>query len=303
MAKLQWDQPGQRLFETGIDRGVFYKEDTFGVAWNGLTAVDEKFDDDTIEPVYFDGVKVNSNAKIGDFAATLSAITYPDEFLLYEGIADLGGGLHMDGQNTKRFGLSWRTMVGNDIDSTDHGYKLHILYNATAVVTQRSRATLGSRTEPTPFSWDLTTVPVPIEGFRPTAHVIFDSRFIPADILAAVEGILYGTTAVSDFIYDGGPAPDIPRIEIDGGDAFTDGDELPDGGIGSTDPRLPTIEELMDLVLQWGPRTIIPHTDTGIAELVSGPGGDLSETSIDGVFVRIPGSRLTAAGDGLYTLI
>src|SRR4051812_33634675 len=114
MTRLIWDEIGHRTYEAGLDRGVFYKEDTTGVVWNGLVSIDESFSDDTSSPVYLDGVKYLDAPSFGDFSAKLSAFTYPDEFLEYEGVSSLGGGLSVDGQRPKLFGLSYRTQVGND---------------------------------------------------------------------------------------------------------------------------------------------------------------------------------------------
>lgn len=304
MAKLQWDQAGQRLFEAGVDRGVLYLADNSGVAWNGLTELNENFSEDSIEPVYFDGVKVNDVISPGDFAADLSAYTYPEEFEPYQGIVDLGDGLYVDGQESRMFGMSFRTLVGNDLELTDLGYRVHILYNLTAVPGGLSRGTITDSLDPLVFTWGLTTVPVKVDGYHPTAHIYFDSRYIPADILEAVEAILYGATIVGDVIYDGGDV-DGPWNQgvIDGGDAGSVSGPLPgDGEVGSTFARLPSIEELMNLVTLWGPKRIIPHTDTGLAGLVDGV-GDLTQVKIPGLYSALPGNRLVSSGQpGLYTL-
>jgi len=339
MPKLQWDQAGQRLFETGVDRGVLYLEDDSGVPWNGLTLIEEDFTNDITEPVYFDGVKIHDVIKYGDFAATLNALYYPDEFLPYEGTIDLDDGFSVDGQSSKTFGLSFRTLVGNDLESVNHGYKIHILYNITAVPGEMSRETLDGGVTPLLFNWGLSTVPVRLENYRPTAHVIFDSRFFPADIMAAVEGILYGSTVeyFESFIYDGGevgggqtdiidggtvtsdgvPLPSGSMLydggdpetesddEVDGGTVTSDGVELPSGGTSSgsaSDARLPTIEELIGLATLWDPKVIVPNSVTGLATLTDGA-GDLTQTNIPGVFVALPGSRLIPSGiEGFYTL-
>src|SRR6188472_3973729 len=303
MAKLSWDRAGQRLFEAGVDRGVLYLADSSGVAWNGLTAIDENFSEDSIEPVYFDGVKVNDVISPGDFAADLSAFTYPDEFDPYQGVLDLGDGLYVDGQEYRMFGLSFRTLVGNDLELTELGYRLHIVYNLTAVPGGLTRSTISDSIDPIVFTWGLTTVPVKLDEYHPTAHIYFDSRLIPADILSAVDDILYGTTDIIPAVYDGGDS-DGPWLDgvIDGGDAGSVGDPLPADEPFEINARLPSLEELMDLVLFWDPKTIVPHIDTGLAELVDGM-GDLTAIKIPGLYSALPSGRLVHSPvEGLYTL-
>lgn len=197
MTKLLWDKAGERLYETGLDRGVLYLSDGSGVPWNGLTGVDEDFSDDGGDPVYFDGIKQLDSPLIGNFSATLSALTYPDEFLDFEGTESLGNGLYVDNQVPKTFGLSYRTLVGNDALLTDYGYKIHLLYNLTASITGDSHETLGSSVNPVEFSWSIGSVPVEIAGYRPTAHLIFDSSRMVGTLLQSIEDILYGTALVN----------------------------------------------------------------------------------------------------------
>lgn len=335
MTKLLWDQAGQRLYEAGLDRGVLYKEDTFGVPWNGLTSIDENLSNIASDPIYFDGVKYIDQPKVGDFSATLNAYTYPDEFLEYEGLQSLGGGLFVDDQRPKQFGLSYRTKVGNDVDGLDHGYKIHIIYNLTAVPQAETYETLSNSVTPVPFSWQISAVPVPLFGFRPTAHFIFDSRFLPPEILTVIESILYGTDSVDvgDYIYDGGNAfnglidggtaayttPDVLDFDdgldveldlllpglplIDGGGANANNQELP-GALSTpaSEPRLPPIQEFIDLITLFGPRFIVPDPTTGLALLVNGD-GDLVPTSTPGVYTGLPGNRLVETTvDGIYIL-
>jgi len=305
MTRLLWDQIGHRLYEAGIDRGVLYLEDTTGVSWNGLTSVEEDTSEETSEPIYFDGMKQLDEQAYGDFTATLKALTYPDEFLEYEGLASLGGGLYVDDQDSKLFGLSYRTLVGNDLEGTDFGYRLHLVYNLTAVPDSNSFGTVTATTDLTEFSWKLTSVPVLIEGYRPTAHVILDSRFLPSDILETIENILYGGDGelIGDIIYDGGSSEESGPDMIDGGDAESDGEELPGTEVISTGvPRLPSIEELFNIVLLWGPRLIIPDTDTGLASLIVGV-GDITQVSVAGIYIALPTTRLAETDvDGFYQL-
>lgn len=302
--KLVWDQPGQRFFEAGIDRGVFYMSNDLGVAWNGLTSVEEDLEDTTSEPVFFDGTKIMDVPILGDFAATLSAFTYPDELLEYEGIIPTGDGLLVDGQNPKPFGLSYRTRVGNDVEGHDLGYRIHIIYNLTAVPETKSYVTQSPDSGALDFAWRLTAVPEAVTGLRPTAHVILDSRFLPADILRTIEDILYGTDgSEGSAVYDGGYVPDVPRSLIDGGYPWDEGIELPSTSLNPGDPRLPPIDELIFIATVYGPKLVIPNSTTGLALLVPGE-GDLTPTSVPGVFSALPETRLSpSSAEGLYILV
>lgn len=192
MAAIVWDEIGKHFYETGVSKGVFYDYNGYGVAWNGLTSVIENTSRD-VKPVYFDGVKFNDIVSIGDFSATMKAFTYPDEFLPYEGVLQDKEGVLVTGQNSSRFGLSFQTKIGNDVDGVNLGYKLHLLYNLTASPSQKEYNTLALDVEPSEFEWTITAIPEYIENFRPTAHVIFDSRTMDPYLLADIENIIYGS--------------------------------------------------------------------------------------------------------------
>jgi hypothetical protein len=304
VTRLVWDKPGQRFFEAGIDRGVFYMSNDLGVAWNGLTSVEENLEDTSSEPVFFDGTKIMDMALLGDFAATLSAFTYPDELLEYEGIVPTADGLYVDAQNPKQFGLSYRTRVGNDVDGTDLGYRIHIIYNITAVPDVKGYVTQSPGSGAVDFAWRLTAVPEAVPGLRPTAHVILDSRFLPADILRTIEDILYGTEgSEGSAVYDGGYVADEDRGLIDGGYPWDEGDELPSNALNPGDPRIPPIDELIFIATVYGPKLVVPNTTTGLALLVPGE-GDLTPTSVLGIFSALPETRLVPSGvEGLYVLV
>ena len=307
MARLQWNQSGQRLYEAGVDRGVLYLNDDTGIPWDGLVQIVEDSGDTEHEPLYFDGVKYNSPQAVGDFEGTLDAFTYPDEFLEYEGFVSLGEGLLVDDQPAKQFGLSFRTMVGNDVEGSALGYKLHLIYNLVAVPADITKQTLTEQFSLSPFSWRLTAVPEQIPGFRPTAHVILDSRFLSPEILTEVENILYGTEgfATGDIIYDGGPPEDIDREEIDGGGPGSFGIELPGSvTVEVGDPRLPPISELIDLIGFYGPKKIIPDTIGGLADLINDPIGDVTQTDETGIFSMLADTRLIETGaEGFYEIL
>lgn len=192
MGILQWDQAGERFYEAGVDRGVLYLSDGRGVAWNGLINVNEKTIGSGESPLYFDGVKYGDHIAPGDFAASIRAYTYPDEFLEFEGLADVGNGLYVANQMPKRFGLSYRTKVGNDTEGFELGYKIHILYNLIATPAPKNYQTTldNSATE---FEWNVTAVPVEIPGYRPSAHLIFDTRDTNPLLITDIENSLYGT--------------------------------------------------------------------------------------------------------------
>lgn len=190
--RLTWDQVGERFYEVGVSNGVLYQDDGFGVPWNGLTSVEESTSTE-VEAVYFDGVKIDDIVSVGDFEATLKAYTFPDEFLQYEGVLQDQTGFYVTGQKPSRFGLAYKTVVGNDLDGTDAGYKLHIVYNITAIPANTEYAVISDELDPIEFEWKLTAIPEEIEKFRPSAHIIFDSRKIDPYLLADIEDILYGS--------------------------------------------------------------------------------------------------------------
>jgi hypothetical protein len=192
MATIVWDEVGKRLYETGVSKGVFYDHTGLGVAWNGLTSVEENTSHQ-VQPVYFDGLKFNDIVTIGDFAATIRAFTYPDEFLPYEGILSDYPGFFVTGQLGNRFGLSYQTKLGNDVEGNDLGYKIHLLYNLTAIPTQKTFNTMALELEPTEFEWSITSIPEIIDDFCPTAHVIIDSRTMDPYLLADLENTIYGS--------------------------------------------------------------------------------------------------------------
>lgn len=304
MTSLVWDKAGERLYEAGLDRGVLYKSDSSGVAWNGLVSVDEVLDDIAAEPRMFDGVKYLDEPVVGDFAATLTAFTYPDEFMEYEGIESMGDGLYVGDQQPKRFGLTYRTLVGNDVEGTDHGYQVHIIYNLTAVPSTLTYNTLSETVSPNNFSWSLTAVPELVPGFRPTAHFILDSRFLPGDILATIEDILYGSDETSSStIYDGGYVGPEDRGLIDGGYPWSEGEELPATTVDPGVARLPPVSELIFLTTFFGPKVIVPDEVNGLSTLLPGE-GDLTQTSEAGIFAALPETRLVSSDvPGLYVLM
>jgi hypothetical protein len=203
MTKLAWDKVGERVYETGVDHGVLYIPDGFGVyndgyAWNGLTTVTESPSGAESNPQYADNIKYLNLVSAEQFGGTIEAFTYPDEFGQCDGTAEPEPGITIGQQNRKTFGLSYRTRLGNDLDGTDYGYKLHLIYGATAAPSERAYATINDSPEAITFSWEITTTPVDVgtiggTSYKPTASLTIDSTKVDADALADLEDMLYGT--------------------------------------------------------------------------------------------------------------
>ena len=196
--RISWDDTGKRLYETGVDRGVLYPvglEGAYGngVAWNGLTAVTESPSGAEATALYADNIKYLNLYSAEEFGATIEAYTYPDEFAVCDGSAEIEQGVTIGQQARKSFGLCYRTMLGNDVDGTDHGYKLHLIYGAMASPSEKAYASVNDSPEAIAFSWELTTTPVNVEGFKPTASLTIDSTKCDPEKLKALEGILYGS--------------------------------------------------------------------------------------------------------------
>lgn len=208
MTRILWDQTGERLYETGVDRGVLYIPtggvyDT-GVGWNGLTAVTESPSGAEPTPLYADNIKYLNLLSVEEFGGTIEAFMYPDEFGQCDGTASPTPGIAVGQQTRKTFGLCYRTKLGNDEVSDDYGYKLHLVYGATAAPSEKAYATINDSPEAITFSWSFTTVPVGVTGLKPTALLTIDSTQVDAPTLAALEDILYGTMGTDPSL----PLPD-----------------------------------------------------------------------------------------------
>lgn len=198
MSKLVWDQTGERYYETGVKNGVLYVQGeggTYqnGVAWNGLTAVTESPSGAEPTTLYADDMKYLTLMSAEEFGATIEAYTYPVEFNQCNGEAEIATGVIVGQQDRKSFGLCYRTTVGNDVDGNAYGYKLHIIYGAKAAPSEKAYAAINDSPEAITFSWDLTTTPINVEGFKPTANITIDSTKVDASKLTALEAILYGS--------------------------------------------------------------------------------------------------------------
>ena len=199
MSKLVWDQSGKRLYESGVDHGVLYPIQTGGVyskgvAWNGLTAVTESPSGADVNDIYADNMKYLGLVGAEKFGATVEAYTYPDEFAECDGSVELVKGATIGQQNRKVFGMVYRTVIGNDVDGNEHGYKLHLIYGATAAPSEKAYNTINEDPEAITFSWELSTTPVNVTGHKPTASLTIDSTKADPTKLAELEKILFGDT-------------------------------------------------------------------------------------------------------------
>ena len=201
MSKLVWDRTGERYYETGVRQGVLYPMDTSGtypkgVAWNGLTAVTESPSGAEATPLYADDIKYLNLMSAEEFGATIEAYTYPDEFAACNGEAELVPGVTIGQQARQAFGMSYRTVIGNDVDGESHGYKLHLIYGALAAPSEKGYSTINDSPDAITFSWEISTTPVSVDNFKPTASITIDSTKVNAEKLAALEKVLYGDTDV-----------------------------------------------------------------------------------------------------------
>ena len=195
MSKIKWDQTGERYYETGVSKGVLYpyanNAYANGVAWNGLINVSESPEGAEATPLYADNIKYLNLMSAEEFKATIEAYTYPDEFAACNGEASLEQGVSIGQQKRSQFGLSYQTKIGNDVDS-ELGYKIHLVYGALAAPSEKAYATVNDSPEAITFSWEISTTPVEVPGFKPTASLVIDSTKVDPTKLAEFEKKLYG---------------------------------------------------------------------------------------------------------------
>jgi hypothetical protein len=272
MTKLTWDNIGEHYFELGVDRGVFYGTDGVGIAWNGLISVTESPSGGSPTAYYLDGVKYLNLAARKEFGGTISAYTYPDAFIDYDGWSDLGTGLMVDEQQYKSFGLSYRTLIGNDVNGLEHNYKIHIVYNAMVSPSSRSYVSLSEEQDPLTFDWSFTTTPVRAVydggNLMPISHVVIDPLKSNPTQMRFIEQYLYGTA--------------------------------------SREPMLPPLDQLLALFKSpLVTLTITPDPVTGLSTLTESNtvNGDLRGRLADGRYVAADYSRLfETTTSGFYTL-
>lgn len=197
---IQWDGVGEKLYETGVDHGVYYALDSAtktypkGVAWNGLTGVTESPSGAEANPQFADNIKYLNLLSAEEFGGTIEAYTYPDEFALSDGSAEPEPGVMIGQQARVPFGLCYRTKIGSDTGGQDAGYKLHLIYGCLVSPSEKAYQTINESPEAITFSWDFTTTPAPVTGYKPTASIVIDSTVVDPTDLAAFEAILYGAT-------------------------------------------------------------------------------------------------------------
>lgn len=204
MPRIVWDQISEKLYETGSDRAVLYLPDqnneySTGFGWNGLTGVDESPSGAEATSLWADNSKYINLYSAEEFGMTIKAYTYPDEFEECDGSAALTDGVFAGQQTRKPFGFTYRTLVGNDVQGTDFGYKIHLVYGCTASPSAKSRATVNDSPSAVEFSWEVKTTPVPVTGLKPTSHLVIDITKLTNAAkakVAAFEDILYGTDGV-----------------------------------------------------------------------------------------------------------
>lgn len=226
--KLVWDKTGEHFYETGVKNGVLYPMSASGtypkgVAWNGLTAITESPSGAEATALYADDIKYLNLMSNEEFGATVEAYTYPDEFAECDGSASLTEGVYIGQQARKTFGLCYRTTLGNDSEGNDYGYKLHIIYGAMASPSEKAYSTINDSPDAITFSWELSTTPVAVANFKPTASLTIDSTKVNPQKLAALEEILYGKDGTGE-----------------------------DNSVGAVDPRLPLPDEIATLMKTQG---------------------------------------------------
>lgn len=222
--KLVWDKTGEHYYETGVKNGVLYPMSASGtypkgVAWNGLTAITESPSGAEATALYADDIKYLNLMSNEEFGATVEAYTYPDEFAECDGSASLTEGVYIGQQARKTFGLCYRTTLGNDSKGNDYGYKLHIIYGAMASPSEKAYSTINDSPDAITFSWELSTTPVAVANFKPTASLTIDSTKVDSEKLTKLEEILYGKDGTGE-----------------------------DNSVGAVDPRLPLPDEIANIM-------------------------------------------------------
>lgn len=265
MTRVMWDEVGKRFYETGVDRGVLYIPNTSGVynvgyAWNGLVSVTESPSGAEATPQYADNIKYLNMLSVEEFNGTIEAFTYPDEFGQCDGSASPETGLYVGQQTRKTFGLSYRTILGNDTELNDFGYKLHLVYGALASPSEKAFTTVNDSPEAIAFSWEFTTTPVPVTGLKPTASLVIDSTKVDASALADLEDFLYGTVGTD-------PSLPLPDAVI----------ALFAGTVTTVTPTAPTYNNTTDLITIPSVTGVI-YKVNGV--VVTGTHGPITENTV-----------------------
>lgn len=284
--RLAWDQVGEREYETGVDRGVLYLSDGAGVydngyAWNGLTTVTESPSGAESNKQYADNTVYLNLISAEQFGATIEAFTYPDEFGECDGTAEPSPGVRVGQQGRRPFGLCYRTLLGNDVDGPDAGYKLHLVYGAQAAPSEKAYATVNDTPEALTFSWEISTTPVNATGLKPTASITIDSTKVAPASLTALEDMLYGTAGGDPRL----PLPD-EVIELFGGDVTV------------VETVAPTYDAGTDIITIPATAGVVYQVDG--ATVPAGPYGPITEDTVV-TAVPAPGNAFTNTSDTDWT--
>lgn len=261
-----WDRPGEKLYETGVDRGMVYPKGEEPASWNGLVSVSHAPTGGSATPYFIDGIN-HVNEVLGEqFSGTIQAFTYPDVFSKCDGTYYEDAGVYYEQQSRLEFDLSYRTSVGNDLQATDYGYKIHLIYNALAAPTTRDYGSLGDSIDPTTFSWAIVTTPIRIPPKLPTSKLTIDSTKCDPDQLQSLEDILYGE--------------------------------------GGTPPRMPSMSEVITLFNDWDPLELLWNSTTGLSPIKYQGIPDLNGSPVEGLYLIPSESRLIPleGQDGFYIL-
>lgn len=266
--RMSWGRAGSRIFETGVDRGVVYI-DGVGHPWTGLTAVNETPSGGDTKAYYLDGVKYYNGSSMEEYEASITAFTYPDEFMQCDGTAPMMNGMFITQQRRKPFDFCYRTKIGNDLSGVNHAYKLHLVYNATATPTTKNYATLGDSSEPTMFSWNISTRQFRFEnpqfGVKYGSHIVIDSRTTYPWAMEVLENVLYGRP-----------------------------------GADGTLPKMPTPEELVDIFVD---NALLKITDNGDGTWTAeGPDSIISMLSEDIFQIDWPSAVYVDGSTTTYTV-
>lgn len=231
MPRVNWNPFGERYYEAGVDRGVLYVQDQIGVPWNGLVAIIESPKGGESRPYYMNGIQYHTRQTSEEYSASLQAFTYPDEFNVCDGTASNDAGLYLTQQRRIPFNLTYRTMIGNDLNGITHGYKIHVLYNLYAAPSPRSNQTLTDDPFLSSFEWVLTSTPAQFLGYKPSTHAVVDSRIADPSTLSQIEDILYGSDSTAPRLILPNELVDIfGGVILDGGTPSSVEDDSVDGG-------------------------------------------------------------------------
>jgi hypothetical protein len=255
MPTITWNGVGERVYHTGVDRGVLYPTDNPGVPWNGLVNVTAKPVYGNPQPFYLDGQKIQNIPGNEDFSATIEAFAAPLEFAPCAGRLHMSTGLFAGDQPKQTFGFTYRTLIGNDVNGVSFAYQIHIVYGATAQLSNFTHATNDDSPQASAYSWTITTVPINITDYRSSAHIIFDSRFNDEATMSAVENILYGSDSADPRLLTAeeilSPLGDISWWDLTGLSDFPDGAIVGDAGVDFDTADLYVDTELIPFAYWW----------------------------------------------------